>query len=108
MDPAWHWPKGPLGAGPAVVFDLDGVVSDARGRQHFLEGPRRDWDAFFDACGEDPLNRDVAELIGLLADDVAVVLLTARPSRVREATLAWLEGHRLRYDLLVMRRRGDH
>ena len=52
--------------GPAVVFDLDGVLSDAASRQHYLEGPWRDWDAFFEACGEDPLIEEVARLLDLL------------------------------------------
>lgn len=91
-----------------MVFDLDGVLSDAANRQHLLEPGRRDWDAFFDACGDDPLIEEAAVLLGLLDPDLAVVLLTGRPRRVRPQTLAWLERHRLRWDLLVMRDIGDH
>lgn len=91
-----------------MVFDVDGVLSDAANRQHLLEPGRRDWDAFFDACGEDPLIEEVAVLLGLLDPDLAVVLLTGRPRRVRPQTLAWLERHRLRWDLLVMRDIGDY
>ena len=29
----WEWRAGAVEAGPAVVFDLDGVLSDAAGRQ---------------------------------------------------------------------------
>ena len=36
-----------------------------------------------------------------------MVLLTARPARVRAQTLEWLASHALRYDLLVMREPGD-
>ena len=50
----WHWRDGRIEQpGEAVVFDMDGVLSDAVGRQHFIEEGRRNWDAFFDACGED-------------------------------------------------------
>ena len=35
--------------GPAVIFDIDGVLSDAAGRQHFLERGKRDWTSFFEA-----------------------------------------------------------
>ena len=52
--------------GPAVVFDMDGVLSDASGRQHLLERPYRDWDAFFEAAGEDALIEEVAQLLDLL------------------------------------------
>ena len=36
--------------GPVAVFDLDGVLSDAAGRQHFVDGSqgRKDWKAFFE------------------------------------------------------------
>jgi phosphoglycolate phosphatase-like HAD superfamily hydrolase len=106
--PNWSWRAGPLSPGEAVVFDIDGVLSDAAGRQHFIERGRRDWDAFFEACGEDPLVDDVARLLELLDPGLAVVLLTGRPLRVRPQTLAWLARYRLRWDLLVMRDRGDY
>lgn len=90
-----------------MVFDLDGVLSDAASRQHLLKGPRPDWEAFFAASGDDPLVDEVAVLLGLLAPELAIVLLTARPGRVRAQTLAWLARHDLRWDLLVMRAEGD-
>jgi phosphoglycolate phosphatase-like HAD superfamily hydrolase len=103
----WRWRAEGV-SGAAVVFDLDGVLSDAASRQHFLEGRWRDWDAFFEACGDDALIEEVARLLSLLDDKLAVVLLTARPLRVRPQTLAWLHRYRLRWDLLVMRDYGDY
>ena len=94
--------------GPAVVFDMDGVLSDAAGRQHHLERPGRDWDAFFEAVGEDELIDEVARLLEVLDPSLRIVLLTARPIRVQAQTLAWLERHDLRWDLLVMRDQGDY
>jgi hypothetical protein len=90
------------------VFDLDGVLSDAVSRQHFIEGGRRDWDAFFEACGDDPLIDEVARLLELLDPSLRIVLLTGRPVRVQPQTLAWLDRYRLRWDLLVMRDFGDY
>ncbi len=109
MVPAnWRWRAGSVTAGPVVVFDLDGVLSDASGRQHLLERPYRDWDAFFEACAEDPLVDEVGRLLECLTDDVGVVLLTARPMRVQRQTLSWLERMDLRWDLLIMREAGDY
>ena len=104
----WRWRDGPAAPGPAVVFDVDGVLSDAASRQHYLEGDEADWRGFFDACGEDPLIDEVVRLTELLDPELVVVLLTARPLRVRPQTLAWLERYRLRWDLLVMRDMGDY
>lgn len=103
----WTWKQG-LVSGPAVVFDLDGVLSDAAERQHFIKGPRPDWQGFFAASGDDPLIDEVATLLGLLSADLAVVLLTARPSSVGDATINWLCRHELRWDLLAMRRDGEY
>lgn len=105
---SWRWQKGPVTPGPAVVFDMDGVLSDAASRQHFLEPGRRDWDAFFAACGDDPLIEDVATLLSLLDPALCVVLLTGRPAAVEPQTLTWLEHHGLRWDLLLMRDEGDY
>ena len=87
---------------------MDGVLSDATSRQHFLEYPRRDWDAFFAACGDDDLIDEVARLLEVLDPTLQVVLLTARPLRVRPQTLAWLDRYKLRWDLLIIRDYGDY
>ncbi len=105
----WSWRDGRIEQpGEAVVFDVDGVLSDAVGRQHFLERGRRDWDAFFDACGEDAVIAELARVLELLDPKLQIILLTGRPMRVQPQTLAWLERYDLRWDLLVMRSRGDY
>lgn len=91
-----------------MVFDLDGVLSDAAGRQHYLQRPWRDWEAFFDACGEDPVIDETGRLLQVLAPDLRVVLLTARPFRVQPQTLTWLSANELRWDVLIMRDYGDY
>lgn len=103
----WTWRRGRV-AGPAVVFDLDGVLADAAARQHYIKGPRPNWEAFFLASVDDPLIDEVATLLGLLSDELVVALLTARPARIGELTVAWLGRHDVRWDLLVMRRDGDY
>src|SRR5207244_6975118 len=80
----WRWRDGQIEPGPAVVFDMDGVLSDAASRQHYIEGPgRRNWDAFFEACGDDPLIEEVGALLHLLDPVVGIVLLTGRPIRLQ-------------------------
>ena len=97
-----------LEPGRAVIFDIDGVLSDAASRQHYIEAGRRNWDAFFAACGDDPLIEDVAQLLHLLDESLQIILLTGRPLRVQPQTLAWLERYGLRWDLLIMRDWGDY
>jgi len=104
----WTWRDGLVEPGPAAVIDIDGVLSDAVSRQHYLEAPRRDWRAFFDACGDDPVIEEVEVLVRLLDPDLRIVLLTARPQRIHHLTEAWLHRYRIRWDLLVMRPFGDY
>jgi hypothetical protein len=88
---------------------MDGVLSDARARQHYLTGSgRKDWKGFFDAAGDDLLIEEIAQLLEVLDPRVVVVLLTGRPLRVRQLTLDWLEHHHVRWDLLVMRPTGSY
>jgi len=104
----WRWRAGPVEPGRAVIFDIDGVLSDAAGRQHFIERGRRDWAAFFEACGDDQVIEEIARLIDLLDPTLTVILLTGRPQRVQPQTLAWLDRYGLRWDLLVTRDRGNY
>ena len=104
----WRFRDESLVPGRTVVFDIDGVLSDAVGRQHFIERGRRDWNAFFEACGDDPVIEEIERLLELLDPTLQIVLLTGRPLRVRPQTLAWLERYGLRWDLLIMRDWGDY
>jgi hypothetical protein len=104
----WEWRDGPVEPGPTVIFDLDGVLSDAAGRQHYIEYPFPDWEAFFHACGDDDLISEVARLLEVIDADHRIIMLTARPMRVQPQTLAWLERYDLRWDALIMREFGDY
>ena len=107
----WHLQPGAPGAGPLVIFDLDGVISDATHRQHFLRGARMDYRGFFTAAGLDPPYRTGQALAESVADDHAVAILTARPNYVVDMTRSWLAANEVRHDLLILRPRhgrGSH
>ncbi|MEM9464280.1 MAG: hypothetical protein AAGA90_02850 [Actinomycetota bacterium] len=95
----------PIG-GPTVVLDLDGVISDASHRQHFLEAERsrdKDWHGFFHSCVDDPVIPHGAALAAAMASDHGVVILTARIDEIRDKTVAWLEVNGIRHDWLILR-----
>ena len=99
----WTWRTGPQAPGAAAIVDIDGVLSDASHRQWHLDGPVRDWNGFFAAAVGDHLLTRHAELVRGLDEGLQVVLLTARPFRLRQLTLDWIERHGLRWDLLALR-----
>ncbi len=84
-----------------------GALGTRAGASTSSKPPRRDWEAFFAACGEDELIAEV-RLLDVIDDDHDIVLLTARPIRVMPQTLAWLDRYGLRWDLLIMRDFGDY
>jgi phosphoglycolate phosphatase-like HAD superfamily hydrolase len=96
----------------AVIWDLDGTLSDDRARAHFVEveeGRKRDWKSYFDAIEEDPPIAASIELLhALRAAGIRVLYLTGRPEHTRERTERWLRANGLaEYDLLVMRPGGE-
>ena len=76
-----------------VVFDIDGVLSDGRHREHFLSARPKDWASFFAMLGDDaPITAGI-ERLGELRRLNPCVLLSGRPERTRAATITWLESH---------------
>ena len=96
----------------AVIWDLDGTLSDDRARAHFVEveeGRKRDWKGYFDAIEEDPPIAASIELLqALRANGVRIIYLTGRPEFTRPRTERWLKANGLdQYDRLVMRPAGE-
>ncbi|GAA2245118.1 hypothetical protein N1031_15515 [Herbiconiux moechotypicola] len=99
----WHPADGTLLPGPAVIFDLDGVIADALHRQHFLHREEPDWAGFYGGVEADGVIEAGRVLASTVRDEVRVVILTGRIDDVAATTRAWLDGHALRWDLLVCR-----
>ena len=92
---------------PLAVIDLDGVIADVRPRLVHIQGPRRDWDAFFAGIPDDAVLPEGRAVLERLAGDHAIVYLTGRPERTRPDTEAWLARHDLPRGRLIMRRDHD-
>jgi len=103
----------PRGGRPrAVVWDLDGTLSDDRARAHFVEveqGGARDWESYFDAIDTDaPIAASMEVLRALHAAGIRILFLTGRPEHTRPRTERWLRANGLtEYDALIMRPRDE-
>ena len=104
----WFWRAEPIEPGRRSCSTWTACCPTPAGRQHYIEYPFPDWEAFFHACGDDDLIDEVARLLEVIDEDHRIVLLTARPIRVQPQTLAWLERYGLRWDVLIMREFGDY
>ncbi len=109
----WFWKKKPHTADElrdqaVVICDIDGVISDASVRQHFLLRSRPDWRGFFDACGDDDPIVEQVEHLDSHHDRTFVFLVTGRPIEVATQTQDWLHRHNIRWDALIMRDHGDY
>jgi beta-phosphoglucomutase-like phosphatase (HAD superfamily) len=103
------------GRGPkvrAMIWDLDGTLSDDKARAHFVEveqGRGRDWKSYFDAIDTDPpIAASMEVLRSMHAAGIRIIFLTGRPEYTRPKTERWLKANGLTdYDALVMRPGGD-
>lgn len=80
-----------------VIFDMDGTLADASGREHHLRKDPKDWEAFFFDLHLDSVITPIAELYTSLCNgsDYQVAIFTGRPERYREKTEKWMEKHNL-------------
>ena len=75
-----------------IVFDIDGVLSDSRHREHHLESSPKDWASFFAMLADDaPIKVGIDRLMQMLQLKPCV-LLSGRPEHTRAATTSWLHA----------------
>ncbi|HEY0015968.1 MAG TPA: HAD family acid phosphatase [Longimicrobium sp.] len=97
----------------AVIWDLDGTLSDDKARAHFVEverGRARDWKSYFDAIDTDPpIAASMEVLRAMHGAGLRILFLTGRPEYTRSKTVRWLEANGLtEYDALIMRPDGEY
>ena len=66
--------------GPPSCSTWTACCPTRRGRQHYLDRPFRDWEAFFQACGDDDLIAEVARLLEVLDPDLRVAAAHRPPA----------------------------
>lgn len=93
-----------------VVFDFDGTLALIEHRRHHISGPKKDYDAFFDACMNDSPNWPVVHAFHAhFRAGHRVEIWSGRSDIVRDKSEGWL--HRLRIGaehLTRMRPHGDY
>lgn len=92
-----------------VIFDLDGTLALIDHRRHLVESPNPDWDLFFASCVDDAPNEPIIEVAQSLTErGYDIHVLSGRSDAVAEATIEWLNKHRITRRSLLMRPAGDY
>ncbi len=86
-----------------IIVDLDGTLANCDHRLHFIEGTKKNWDLFFEACVNDTVIEPMLNLMKHLSNDYKIVFVTARPEKNRVLTAQWLVDNNIYYDCLMMR-----
>lgn len=91
------------------LVDIDGTLADIEHRQHFVNGDKKDWPAFFAELHNDTPRNDVVALYNALKAFAMPVLMSGRGAEYRKETEQWLEKHNIvDYMALFMRGFNDY
>lgn len=100
---------------PIYIFDLDGTLALIGHRRHYVEGPKKDWPAFYRACVDDAPNWPVIRCLEALRATSQVLIFSGRSDEVHRETVDWLtkytsiSAHELTAGGdLTMREEGDY
>jgi FMN phosphatase YigB (HAD superfamily) len=92
-----------------IVFDLDGTICNVDHRRHWVAIKPKNWAAWDAGLPNDTPNDDIIWMLHTFLDQGAhIILCSGRDSRLRDATVTWLEKHKVYYDALYMRASGDN
>ncbi len=81
----------------AYIFDIDGTLA-------LTKSPT------YEDIDTAPVNAAMAYLLNLINHDITVdflIIISARPAKYRDRTIAWLWNNNLKFDHLFMREDGD-
>jgi uncharacterized HAD superfamily protein len=91
----------------AIIFDIDGTITDITHRRKYVKRSPKDWDNFNDLMKYDVLQPWAKALIKDLRIRYDIILITGREERFREITLDWLRRNDIHSKMLLMRTTGD-
>ena len=90
-----------------AIIDIDGTIADLSHRLHYIQSTPKEWDAFFDAMGDDAPIPGTRFLVWALSSYYTIIYLTGRPNSHRMQTVKWLVKNEFPEGDLVMRKTGD-
>ena len=95
----------------AILFDIDGTISNVSHRRQYVATKPRNWDAWNRSIINDKPNLQVLEVFNALKDRFPIFFVSGRSDDYRDVTIEWFEKHGIfesDYNGLLMRKCGDH
>ena len=86
-----------------VICDIDGTLADGTERQHYLDGPRKDWNRYFSEIANDKPVELVVKWLSEWKKTHTICIVSGRPDTYQNPTICWLEKYGIQYDYLFMR-----
>lgn len=94
---------------PAIIYDIDGTLSDPTHRLHFIQEEPRDWKSFYEQAPKDPAYRSMIQfLLKRAMEGYKPLYLTSRPESMRDMTTEWLFRFGCPISPIFMRPEGDY
>lgn len=92
-----------------IIFDLDGTLANINHRRHLVEGTKKDWNAFFEACDKDTPNIEICWLFQILQLKYIgpIEVWSGRSDIVRTKTIEWFIKYGMYPTKIRMRKSGD-
>jgi len=92
----------------AVIYDMDGTLTDVRSIRHLVRGKYRNFDGFHRSSYFCPPNEQVLDMaLESNKQGFANIIVTARTETYREVTQAWLDKLGIPFENIYMRADGD-
>jgi hypothetical protein len=91
----------------SFIVDIDNTISDARWREHYVQGEKKQWDKFFSGSKEDQPIPKMVDLVKENSKNHNIIIITGRPIDLAHDTTEWLKVHNIPYDGLYMRANWD-
>lgn len=96
-----------------IICDIDGTIADCTHRKHFIEGTKKNYDAFYEACFEDtpiiPIISLLWQYVDHCSDRFKLIFVSGRRESCRGDTRQWLATYATsNYIELHLRPNGDY
>lgn len=92
-----------------VIFDIDGTLSNASHRMHYIQNKPKNWKKFFGLVFLDGAHQEIINIAKSLREfGYVIIIMTGRSAVCRTDTEQWLKYHDIDYSTLYMRKEGDY